>query len=115
MRVATSSPYDAYSEPLIKERGWLIVKLLIDRETVKIVYKALHNEVPESVNESFHRLSDVQNRELRNSITDLHITLSRTSSGQKSVACRGVCIWNNLSNEPKASISSSAFKAKLKA
>ena len=38
------SPYDAHSEPLVKELGWL--KQLIYKEAVKIVYKALHNEAP---------------------------------------------------------------------
>ena len=62
---------------------------LIDTETVKIVYKALHNESPKYLKELFHRLSDVQNRELRNSKTDLLIPLLRTSSGQNSFAYRG--------------------------
>ena len=38
------------------------------------------------VQELFHRLSDSQNRELRDSQTDLHTPLLRTSSGQKSFA-----------------------------
>ena len=114
LRIVTGSPYDAYSKPLIKELGWLTIKQLIDTETVKIVYKALHNEAPKYLQGLFHRLSDMQNRELRNSKTDLHIPLLRTSSGQKSFAYMGVFIWNNLTCETKTSRSFSAFKAKLK-
>ena len=110
-RIVTDSLYDARSEPLIKELGWLTIKQLISTETVKIVYKALHNEAPKCLKELFHRLSDIKNRELRNSKMDLHIPLLRTSSGQKSVAYRGVCIWNNLTCETKASSTFSAFKA----
>ena len=86
------SPCDAHSKPLMKELGRLTIKQLIDTETVKIVYKALHNEAPKYLIELFHRLSDIQNRELRNSKTDLHIPLVKTSSEQKSFSYRGVCI-----------------------
>ena len=55
---------------------------------MKIDYKALHNEALKYLKELFHRLSDIQNRELRNSKTDLHIPLLRSSSGQKSFAYR---------------------------
>ena len=71
--------YDAHSEPIIREFGWLTIKQLINAETVKLVYKALHNEAPEYLIEKFHRLSDTQNRVLRNSKTDLHIPLLRKS------------------------------------
>ena len=92
VRIVTDSPYDAHSEPLIKELGWLTIKELIHTETVKIVYKALHNEAPEYLKELFHRLSDTQIKELRDSKTGLHIPLLRTSSERKSFAYRGVCI-----------------------
>ena len=35
--IATDSPYDAHSEPLIQELGWLTSKQLIHTETIKIV------------------------------------------------------------------------------
>ena len=63
-----------------------------------IVYKALHY-----VKEFLDKLSDTQSRELTNSKTNLHTPVLRTSSGQKTFAYRGVCIWNNLSNETKYS------------
>ena len=66
-RIVTDSPYYAHSEPLIKKLGWLTIKQLVDTETVKIVHKALHNEAPRYLKELFHRLSDIQNWELRNS------------------------------------------------
>ena len=90
--IVTDSPYDAHLEPLTKELDWLTIKQLIYTETVKIVYKALHNEAPDYLKELFHRLSDTQNRELRNSKTDPYIFLLRTCSGQRSSAHRGVCI-----------------------
>ena len=65
-RIVTDSLYDAHSEPLIKKLGWLTIKQLIDTEIVQIVYKALHNEAPKYIKELYLRLSDIQNRELRN-------------------------------------------------
>jgi len=78
-RIFTDSPYDARSEPLIKELGWFTIKQQIDTETVRIGYKALHNEAAKYLKELLHGLSDIQNRKLRNSKTDLHIPLLRTS------------------------------------
>ena len=66
------------------------------RETVKIVYMALNNEASKYLKELFHRLSDIPNRELRNSKTDLHVPLLRTSSGQNSFTYREACISKNL-------------------
>ena len=101
MRIGTDNPYDVRSEPLIKQLDQLTSKQLIDTETVKIVYKALHIEAPKYQKEVFHRLSDIQNRELCNSKIDLHIQLLRMSSAQKSFAYRGACIWNSLKCEKK--------------
>ena len=59
----------------MKKLSWLTIKQLIDTEIVKIVYKSLHNEAPKYLKELFHKLSDIQNRKLSNSKTDLHIYL----------------------------------------
>ena len=100
-RIVTDSPYGVHLGPLTKELGWLTIKQLIDTETVKIIYKALYNKAPKHLKELFHRLSDVHNRELRNSKTDFHIPLLWTTSGQKNLSYSGVCIWNNLTNNTK--------------
>ena len=96
-----NSPYDAHSQTLIQNLGWPTIKELIDLETAKVVYKALQNEAPDYLKGLFHRLSDTQSRMLRNSSTDLRISLFKTSSGQKSFEFRGARIWNSLSNEAK--------------
>ena len=45
-RVATNTCFDAPSEPLMQQLGWLTIEQLIELETVKVVYEALHNEAP---------------------------------------------------------------------
>ena len=72
-KLATNSCIDAPSEPLIQELGWLTVEQIIELETVKVVYKTLHNEEPPHMKELFLELSEAQSKELRNSSTDLYI------------------------------------------
>ena len=87
-----ASPYDAHSEPLMHALGWLTVMQLIEPETAKVVYKALHKEAPDYINRLFHRLSDSHCKMLRNSKTDLGIPMLKTSYWQKSFEFRGVHI-----------------------
>ena len=100
-RVTTNSCFDASSELLVQELGWLTIEQLMELETVEVVYKALHNEPPPHKKELFLKLSDTQSKELRNSSTDLYIPHLRTSMGQKSFGYRGVRFWKNLVDEAK--------------
>ena len=109
-RVATNSCFDAPSEPLTQQLGWLTIQQQIELETVKGVYKALHNEAPPYMKELFLKLSNTQCRELRNSCTDLYIPCLRTSMGQKSFRYRGVRFWYNLIDEAKEAKTYFAFK-----
>ena len=86
-RIVTNSAYDAHSEPLIQKLGWPTIKQLIESETAKVVYKALHNEAP--------------------------IPLFKMFSGQKCFEFRGTRIRTNLSNEAKRASTFLAFKYKL--
>ena len=74
------SPYNLI-KVLDAKLGWPTIQELIESETGKVVYKALHNEAPAYLKGLFHRLSDTQSRMLRNSNTDLRIPLFKTSSG----------------------------------
>ena len=65
---------------------------LIESETTKVVYKALHNETTDYLNGLFHRLSDSHSKVLRNSKTDLHISMLIASYGQKSFEFKGAHI-----------------------
>ena len=73
MRVASNSCFEALSEPLLQELGCLTIEQLIELETVKVVYKALHNEAPPHTKKLLFKLSDPQSKELRNFSTDLYI------------------------------------------
>ena len=106
-RVATDSCFDAPSEPLIQELGCITIERLIELETIKVAYKAVHNHIPSHMKEAFLKLSDTQSKELRNSSTDLYIPRLKTSKGQKSF---GVRVWNNLTDEAKEARTYLVFK-----
>ena len=55
----------------MQEIGWLTIEQLIELETVKVVYKALHNEAPLYMKELCLKLSNTQSKELRKFSTDL--------------------------------------------
>ena len=112
-RIVTNSPYDAHSEPLLQRLGWPTVTQLIELETVKVVYKVLHNEAPDYLNSLFHKLSDSHCRMLHNSKTDLRIPMFKSSYGQKSFEFRGASNWNNLRSEAKTANTFLAFKSNL--
>ena len=44
--VATSSPYDAPSQPLLGKLGWQTIREFIDMETVTMIYRSINNEAP---------------------------------------------------------------------
>ena len=58
-RIATSSPYDASSQPLLKELGGPTVKEHIETETARMVYRSINKEAPNYLIALFDRLSDV--------------------------------------------------------
>ena len=63
--IATSSPYDAPSQPLGR-LGWQTIRELIDMETATMVYRSINNEAPDYLSTLFERLSQNTIKELRN-------------------------------------------------
>ena len=58
-RIATSRPYDASSQQLLKKLGWLTVKEHIDTKTARMVYRSINKEAPTYLTALFDRLSDI--------------------------------------------------------
>ena len=113
-RIATNSPYDAPSQPLLRKLGWNPIKELVDIETTMMVYKSINNEAPNYLTSLFERLSQNTIRELRNTKTDLKMPLLKTSSGQKCFSYRGARLWNNLSVDAKSAKTQTQFKKLIK-
>ena len=76
-RIATSSPYDAPSQPLLGKLGWQTIRELIDMETATMVYRSINNEAPNYLSTTLERLSQNTIKELQNTKTDLKLPLSK--------------------------------------
>ena len=74
-RIVTDSSYKTSASPIIEKLGWLTVNDLIDKETLKMVYKSINQLAPEYLNSMFIKLSEFRNRQLRNSDADLYVPL----------------------------------------
>ena len=109
-RIATNSPCDAPSQPLLEKLGWQCIKEFITTETAMMVYRSINNEVPSYLTSLFERLSQNTVRELRNTKTDLKLLLSKTSRGNKCLSYRGARLWNNLSADVKNAQTKCQFK-----
>ena len=66
-----------------------------------MVYKLVNQQAPKYLTSMFLRLSDISNRQLRDSDNDLHVPFQRTACGQKSFSYRGAKLCNDQSTEPK--------------
>ena len=53
----------------MQELGWLTIEQLMELETVKVLYKALHNEAPLYMKELFLKLSDTQRSYVNSKLT----------------------------------------------
>ena len=107
----TSSPYDASSQPLLKELGWPTVKEIIETETARMVYRSINEKAPSYLTALFDRLSDISASKLRNTNTDLKLPRLKTWNGQRCFAYRGAQLWSNLSAEVKKTPTLSRFKS----
>ena len=112
-RIVTGSSYDAPSEPLRKDLGWLSVKEMIVKETSTMMYESLNDLAPKYLSDLFVRLSDFHILELRSTKSNLAVPLMRTVSGQKAFSYRGTKVWDKLNNIVKEAPSVYSFKSRL--
>ena len=73
VRIVTNSPFDSSIVPLLQRLGWLPVDRLVHRETSTMVYKSLKRLAPDNLCQIFSLLSDVHNRVLWNTKSNLVI------------------------------------------
>ena len=113
-RMVTGSSYDAPTEPLRKDLGWLSVKEMIVKETSTMMYKSLNDLAPTYLSNLLVRLSNFHILELRNTKSNLAVPLMRTLSGQKAFSYQGTKMWNKLSKIIKETPSVYSFKSRLR-
>ena len=84
-----NSAYDASALPIIRKLGWPTINELIESETLKMVYKSVHDQAPIYLADMFDKLSDLDKRELRNTKTDLAVPHRKSALGQKCFSYKG--------------------------
>ena len=93
------SAYDAPSKPLLQMLEWKTIVELIADETKMMVCKSLNDFRPQYMVNMFTNNSQLSERNLRNTTTDLRLPLRKSTAGQKSFSYRGAKMWNSLSTE----------------
>ena len=88
-RIVTNSKYDALADALIEKLNWPTISKIIKRETMTMVYKSLNGLIPMYLSNIFSRDFTRDTVYLRNSESDLRLSLLKTANGQKSFAYRG--------------------------
>ena len=113
-RIMTNSSYDAPSKPLLQKLEWKTIVELIADETKMMGFKSLNDFGPQYMLNMFTKNSQLNERTLRNTTTDLRLPLRKSTAGQKSFSYRGAKLWNSLSTECKETRSLRVFKSLLK-
>ena len=88
-RIVTNSRYDGLADALIEKLNWPTISEIIKRETMTMVYKSLNGLIPMYLSNIFSRHFTRDTVYLRNSESDLRLSLLKTANGQKSFAYRG--------------------------
>ena len=79
-----------------------------------MVYRSINHEAPEYLTRLFQRLSETNDRQLRNTCTDLYVPFLKTACGQKCFSYKGAKLWNDLNKESKMDNTFTKFKSSLK-
>ena len=70
-RIVTGPSFDTPGLPLIKKLGWRTIEDTIINESNVMVFKSLHELVPQYMCNLFTRSSQLDSRNLRTTVTDL--------------------------------------------
>ena len=114
MLIKLTRTLDPPSIGLIQSLNWPTVSDIIRGETATTVYKSLNGLVPEYLSSLFEKKSTRNVRELRNTETDLSITLRKTNNGQRVISFHGPKLWNSLELDVKQAPSLATFKRRIK-
>ena len=81
--IVTNSSYDAPSKPLLQKLEWKTIVELIADETEMMVFKSLNDFGPQYMHNMFTKNSQLSERNLRNTATDLRLPLRKSTAGRK--------------------------------
>ena len=113
-RVVKRSPYHSHTSPILRDLHWLPINQRIMFKTLCQVYKCVSGSAPSYLIELLRTYKP--ERDLRSS-TQLFLHVPRQNTkrfGERSFACAGPKLWNNIPERLRRSPSMQSFKSDLK-
>ena len=102
---------DRVDKSRFEEINWLPVNKRVDQCFASVVYKYLHNNVPQYINDIFNLKPNKYNTRNSDMLTR---PLCKTSSGQKAISYLAPKIWADISIDIKSKKSLDSFKHEFK-
>jgi hypothetical protein len=112
MRVVLGRDRYASVTAMLAELEWLSVRQRLTFNTLVLLFKVKNGLAPQYLGQHVNYVGSVTGRTLRNN-GDFRIAFRRSASGQNSIFCKGLRIYNSLSVELKNETSLSVFKRKI--
>ena len=113
VRIIKSVPIRTESAPMFQSLELLYVFEIYTIKIAMFMYKYVHNQVADCVNELFTRTNEIHNRVTRQS-DEFYIPFSRLSTVCKSVRFKGHLIWNSICDDADVFCCIGTFKSLLK-
>ena len=113
MRIITSSPFKAPSEPLFHSLNILNIHKIYLYFTSLFMFTYIKGSTPDIFNSMFLINKNVHSHSTRQ-INKMHIPLAKTVMVKRSLRYRGVTVWNYISDKFDYNCSISVYKKKLK-
>ena len=113
IRVITSSPYRAHTEPLFAANRMLNVHDINEYCIGIFMYNTINSNVPTLFENFFRQNNNIHRYETRIS-QNLHLTKCKSNVRKFSVRINGAMVWNSLPEDLKQSHSLLIFKKRLR-
>ena len=113
IRIITSSPYRAHTEPLFIANRLLDVYDINDYMVSIFMCKTITPEIPTLFSSFFRRNNSIHSHNTRIS-EDLYVPYARTNVRKFSMRINGAVIWNSIPDMIKSSSTLNIFKISLK-
>ena len=113
IRIITSSPYRAHTEPLFIANQILDVNRINDYMVSVFIYKHIKSDVPTLFSSFFQSQNSIHSHDTRRS-DDLRVPKTKTNVRNFSTRINGALIWNSIPTVIRNSKSLIIFKKELK-
>ena len=97
--------YEIRSSEIRNHLGWSTLQERRTKHISTLMYKILHNEAPNYLNQLFHYVNESSNYDLRDSNINLILPKRNSDYLKKRFSFTGSKVWNNLHLNTKISIS----------